>query len=149
VNATPERKVGGHEDLVRILEDSRTIAVVGASRDPNKAAHAIPAYLVDQGYNTLPVNPNATAIFGKPAYRSLADVDAPIDVVDVFRPPQEAEDVARQAVATGAKVLWFQPGTHTEEAVAIAHDAGLIVVTGRCIGVTHAELGIQSRRPDL
>jgi predicted CoA-binding protein len=95
----------------------------------------------------LPVNPNATELLGKPAYRSLADIDAVIDVVDVFRPSAEAEGVARQAIATGAKVLWFQPGTDTQAAVTVALDAGLTVVTGRCMGASHAQLGIEPRRP--
>jgi uncharacterized protein len=87
------------------------------------------------------VNPKGGEIFGEHVYPSLEEIDAPVDVVDVFRPPAEAETIARQAIAIGADVLWFQPGTHTTEAIQLAADAGLSVVSGRCMGATHGELG--------
>ena len=77
---------------------------------------------------------------GEREYFSLVEIDAPVDVVDVFRPPAEAETIARQAVAIGADVLWFQPATHTTEAIQLAADAGLTVDAGRCMGATHGEL---------
>jgi uncharacterized protein len=130
------------EQLTDIYARTRTIAVVGASADPAKPAHQIPSYLHDQGYRILPVSPRGGQLFGEPVRASLDDVDEPIDVVDVFRPPAEATSVARQAVASGARVLWFQPGTETDDAVRLASDAGLTVVAGRCMGATHAELGL-------
>jgi alkanesulfonate monooxygenase SsuD/methylene tetrahydromethanopterin reductase-like flavin-dependent oxidoreductase (luciferase family)/predicted CoA-binding protein len=130
-----------HDELRRIYRQTKTIAVVGASADEAKPAHAIPAYLQSQGYRILPVNPRGGKIFGEPVYRSLRDIDISVDVVDVFRPPAEAEDVAREAIAIGAKTLWFQPGTHTSEAVRRAAQAGLAVVWGICMGATHAALG--------
>jgi predicted CoA-binding protein len=128
--------------LLRIYRQTRTIAVVGASANPQKPAHKIPAYLRSQGYRIVPVNPRGGELLGERAYRSLLEVPAPVDAVDVFRPPAEAETVARDAVAVGAKVLWFQPGTHTEKAVRLAAEAGLEVVADRCMGDTHGELGL-------
>jgi predicted CoA-binding protein len=85
------------QDLLRIYEQTRTIAVVGASADERKAAHVIPSYLQSQGYRISPVNPKGGEIFGEHVYPSLEEIDAPVDVVDVFRPPAEAETIARQA----------------------------------------------------
>jgi uncharacterized protein len=129
-------------ELLEIYRRARTIAVVGASASRSKAAHAIPAYLQSQGYRIVPVNPRDGEILGERAYPSLREVDLPVDVVDVFRPPGEAVAVARDAIVVGADVLWFQPGTHTEGAVRLARDAGLTVVAERCMGETHGELGL-------
>jgi predicted CoA-binding protein len=128
--------------LLRIYEQTKTIAVVGASANEKKAAHVIPSYLHSQGYRIIPVNPKGGEILGERVYPSLEEIDAPVDVVDVFRPPAEAEAIAREAVGIGAEVLWFQPGTHTKEAVQLAAEAGLTVVAGRCMGATHGELGL-------
>jgi predicted CoA-binding protein len=130
------------DDLRRIYAETKTIAVVGMSGDPGKAAHAIPRYLQAQGYRILPVSPRGGEILGEPVAASLEEVSEGVDVVDVFRPPAEAGDVARSVARSGAKVLWFQPGTGTEEAVAMAREAGLTVVSGRCMGETHARLGL-------
>lgn len=130
------------DDLRRIYAETKTIAVVGASNDERKAANSIPAYLQDQGYRIVPVNPRGGEILGERAVASLEEVDEPIDVVDVFRPPDEAADVARAALDAGAKVIWFQPGTETEEAVRLAREGGAVVVHGRCMGATHAALGL-------
>ena len=130
------------EMLLRIYEGTKTIAVVGASTTEGKPGHDIPKYLQGQGYRTIPVNPRGGEILGEGARLSLHDVDEHVDVVDVFRPPEEAEAIAREAIAIGAKVLWFQPGTHTDEAVALARRAGLVVSIKRCMGVTHGWLGL-------
>ncbi len=130
------------EDLLRIYEETKTIAVVGASGTEGKPAHDIPVYLQSQGYRIIPVNPRGGELFGEKVYPALTDVDVPVDVVEVFRPPDEAEAVAREAIAVGAKVLWFQLETHTDEAVTLASEAGLAVVTDRCMGVMHGEVGL-------
>ena len=130
------------QDLLRIYGQTKTIAVVGASANERKAAHVIPSYLQSQGYRIIPVNPKGGEILGERVYPSLEEIDAPVDVVDVFRPPAEAETIAREAVAIGADALWFQPGTQTTEAIQLAADAGLTVVAGRCMGATHGELGL-------
>ncbi|HEX6552209.1 MAG TPA: CoA-binding protein [Ktedonobacteraceae bacterium] len=130
------------EKLLRIYAETKTIAVVGASADETKAAHQIPRYLQSQGYRIIPVNPRGGKILGEPVFRSLADIDVPVDVVDVFRPPQEAPDIARQAIAIGAKVLWLQIGIESEEARQLAEAAGLTVIMNRCMGETHGELDL-------
>jgi uncharacterized protein len=130
------------EQLLRIYADTKTIAVVGASADPSKPAHQIPRYLQSQGYRILPVNPRGGELLGEAVARSLAEVDGPVDVVDVFRPAEEAPGIARQAIAVGAKVLWLQLGIESEEAKRLAEAAGLTVVMNRCMGAAHGELGL-------
>jgi hypothetical protein len=131
-----------HEELLTIFAQPKTIAVVGASDAVGKPGHDIPRYLQSQGYRIVPVNPRGSEILGERAFASLREIDVPIDVVDVFRPPAEAAAVARDAIAIGAKVLWFQQGTNSDEAVALATEAGLMVITRRCMGVTHGLLGL-------
>jgi uncharacterized protein len=128
------------DELRHIYEATKTIAVVGASNNPGKAAHNIPAYLQRQGFRIIPVNPTAPEILGERAFRSLDDLEEPVDAVDVFRPAEEAPGIARQAVAAGAKVLWLQAGIVSEEAARIAREGGLTVVMDRCMGETHYEL---------
>ncbi len=128
--------------LARIYAQTTTIAVVGASGDPAKPAHRIPRYLQEQGYRIVPVNPRGGELLGEPVARSLAEVDGPVDVVDVFRPADEAPEIAREAAEIGAKVLWLQLGIESQEARRIAEAAGLTVVMNRCMGVTHRELGL-------
>jgi hypothetical protein len=130
------------EQLLRIYAETRTIAVVGASGDPSKPAHRIPRYLQSQGYRILPVNPRGGELLGEPVARSLAEVEGPVDVVDVFRPAEEAPQIAREAIEAGAKVLWLQVGIESEEARQEAEAAGLTVVMDRCMGEAHAELGL-------
>jgi uncharacterized protein len=130
------------DDLRRIYDEIETIAVVGASGNPEKAAHEIPRYLASQGFRVRPVSPKGGELFGEEVAPALEEVERPIDVVDVFRPPNEAADVARAAVAVGAKILWFQPETESEEGVRIGEEGGLTVVTGLCMGSTHGKLGL-------
>jgi uncharacterized protein len=130
------------ERLVGIFAETKTIAVVGASADPSKPAHTIPRYLQRQGYRIVPVNPRGGELLGEPVARSLAEVDGPVDVVEVFRPAEEAPRIAREAVEVGAKVLWLQLGIVSQEARQVAEAAGLTVVMDRCMGETHAELGL-------
>ena len=130
------------DELKQIYADTKTIAVVGASADPKKAGHNIPAYLQTQGYKIIPVNPKGGEMFGESVRTSLADIDEQIDVVDVFRPSEETPAIAREAVAAGAKVLWLQTGIQSEEAEKIARDGGLTVVMNTCMGATHRRLGL-------
>ena len=128
------------ERLKEIYERTKTIAVVGASNNPTKPSHSIPRYLKEEGFRIIPVNPNETEILGERAYRSVRDIEEPVDVVDVFRPGEEAPHIARDAVAVGAKTLWLQEGIRSEEAEAIAREAGLAFVSDRCMGETHWKL---------
>lgn len=129
-------------ELRRTYAETNTIAVVGASPDPAKKAHVVPAYLKAQGYRIIPVNPRHDEIFGETAYPTLLELVDPVDVVDVFRPAPEVPIVAEQAVAIGAKVLWLQEGIVSEEAAAIASAAGMTVVMDTCMGLMHAKLGL-------
>ncbi|OLC25035.1 MAG: CoA-binding protein [Actinobacteria bacterium 13_1_20CM_2_65_11] len=128
-----------------ILEASRVIAVVGASRDPNKAGGSVPAGLQQRGFRIIPINPYADTLFGERVYRSLAEVPELVDIVDVFRPAAEAPDIARQAVAIAAKVLWLQLDIRSDEARRIAEAAGLDYVEDECTGVTSSIYRIRKK----
>jgi predicted CoA-binding protein len=132
------------EDLRRVLQENHVIAVVGASGSPGKAAHDIPRYLQDHGYEIVPVNPARDEVLGVPAATTLTDVERNIDVVDVFRPAEEAPEIARQAAAIGASVLWLQQGIVSDEAARIAEEAGLQVVMDECMGASHQRLDVAS-----
>lgn len=132
--------VDSDDALRAILEDTRTIAVVGASGSPQKDAHEIPAYLQTQGYTVIPVNPAHDELLGREAVDGVRAISADVDVVDVFRPASEAPAIAQAAVDVGARVLWLQLGITSDEAAAIAEDAGLTVVMDRCMGATHRRL---------
>lgn len=120
--------------LAEILKSVKTIAMVGASADKTKFSYGVLRVLSETGYDILPVNPNPklTDIRGLKVYRSLADIDRPIDMVDVFRPKEEFYGFAEQAIAVNAKVLWGQIGVYDDRAAQLATDAGLKVVMNRC-----------------
>jgi predicted CoA-binding protein len=117
------------------MERSTTIAVVGASRDPNKAGGSVPEGLQRRGFRVIPINPFAEVLFGERVYRSLAEVPEKIDLVDVFRPAADAPEIARQAVAVGAKALWLQEDIRSDEARQIAEAAGLDYIEDECTAV--------------
>jgi predicted CoA-binding protein len=133
-----------NDTIERVLARSRTIAVVGASRDPAKAAYSIPAMLQRAGYRIIPVNPYADELYGEPVHRTLATIEEPIDLVDVFRPSRDAAAVVRDAIATGAKAVWLQQDIVSAEAAALAADAGIDFVEDRCLGV---EVRVRGARP--
>ena len=129
-------------ELRILLGEARTIAVVGLSSKPGRPSLDVAAYLQDRGFRIVPVNPRETEVLGEPAYASLRDIpsELSIDVVDVFRRAEETPEVARDAVAIGAKVLWLQDGIVNDEAYRIASEAGLEVIMGVCIRQTDARL---------
>lgn len=133
--------------LRSIYENTTTIAVVGASSNPEKAAHTVPEYMQSMGYKIVPVSPRGGELFGEPVARSLADIDVPVDVVQVFRPPEEAAEIARAAALIGAKVLWMQPGVVSHEAASIALAEGMEVAMDICMRATHLLLGLGPRSP--
>jgi predicted CoA-binding protein len=130
------------DNTERILREFRSIAVVGLSRDPSKAAHAIPARLQRAGFRIIPVNPFVDTLLREKSYASLADVPFSVEVVLVFRPSEEAAAVAKAAVGIGAKALWLQQGIVSAEARQIAEAAGMLYVEDRCMGVERAVHGI-------
>ncbi|HLB38932.1 MAG TPA: CoA-binding protein [Actinomycetota bacterium] len=129
-------------ELRALLGDARTIAVVGLSSRPGRPSLEVATYLADHGYRIVPVNPGETEVLGEIAYPTLLDVprEIAIDVVDVFRRAAETPEIARQAVAIGAKTLWLQEGIISEEAASIAADGGLDVIMGVCIQHVRARL---------
>jgi predicted CoA-binding protein len=122
-------------ELRTLLGDAHTVAVVGLSSRPGRPSFEVATYLQDHGYRIVPVNPNETTVLGERAYPTLLDVprDLSIDVVDVFRRAERTPEVARQAVAIGAKVLWLQEDIVSDEAATIAMAGGLDVIMGVCI----------------
>jgi predicted CoA-binding protein len=121
-----------------VLEGATTIAVVGASRNPDKAGGSVPEGLQRRGFRIIPINPFADTLFGERVYRSLAEVPEKVDIVDVFRPAADAPEIARQAVAIGAKALWLQLDIRSEEARRIAEGAGLDYVEDECTAIVTA-----------
>ena len=123
------------QELRSILGDSTTIAVVGLSSNPYRPSNEVAEFLQSKGYRIVPVNPKETEVLGERAYPSLLDVpqEIPIDVVDVFRRAEHTPEIADQAVARGAKVLWLQEGIADDDARRIGEDAGLTVIMGLCI----------------
>jgi len=133
------------DELKSLLDEYRTVAIVGLSTDPEKTSSTIAEILIEAGYDVIPVHPTATEILGRTAYASLADIPVTVDIVDVFRPAEEAAGVAEQAVAIGAKTLWLQLGIASPEARSTAEAAGLQYVEDRCIGETTRRLGNRAR----
>lgn len=118
--------------LQEILKSVKTIAMVGASPDKTRFSYGVLRVLHETGYDMIPVNPNVASIRGLKAYPTLKSIDRPVDMVQVFRNPEELPEIARDAVAIGAKVLWGQLGVRNDEAARIAEEAGLKVVMDRC-----------------
>jgi uncharacterized protein len=126
----------------QILEQSVTIAVVGASRDPEKAAHEVPAQMLRHGWRIIPVNPYADELWGQRVYPLLAEIPEPVDLVNVFRPGADAAAIVRQAVDIGAAAVWLQLGIVSVEARQIAEEAGIDYVEDSCIAVVRAANGL-------
>ncbi|ELY42221.1 CoA-binding protein [Natronorubrum tibetense] len=128
------------DDLADVFE-YETIAVVGCSSTPGKAAHDVPNYLRKQGYDVIPVNPFADEIFGRPVPDSLADVESEIDIVCLFRPSEEMSEIVDAALERDdIQVVWAQRGIRDDEAAARVEDDGRVVVQDRCMMVEHRRL---------
>lgn len=121
----------------KILESTKTVAVVGLSNKPDRPSYDVASYLQRVGYRIIPVNPTITEVLGERAYESLRDIPGRVDVVQIFRRPQFVPAVVEDAIAIGAKVVWMQPGTENEEAAARAEAAGLRAVVGACMMTVH------------
>lgn len=129
------------DHVVRAFLLSRpVVAVVGASNRPGRPSHGVMAELLEAGYEVIPVHPTHAAVHGLRTYPDLASIPGRVDLVDVFRRPEYTPDVARQAVAKGARMLWLQLGVVNDEASRIAREAGLLVVMDRCLSVEHVRL---------
>lgn len=126
--------------LRRVLKECRTIAVVGLSADWNRPSYFAAKYMQQRGYRIIPVNPKYLEILGEKCYPDLKSIPEKVDMVDVFRKPQDCAPIAREAVAIGAKVLWLQLGVTNEEARQIGEAAGLTVIEDRCVKIEYARL---------
>jgi predicted CoA-binding protein len=131
-------EINSNETIKKVLEDCKTIAVVGLSSDPGRPSHGVASYMRRRGYTVIPVNPNETEVFGDKAYASLADVPEQIDLVDVFRRSSEAGKAVDEAIALGVKAVWLQEGVIDQAAAQRAQAAGLLVVMDRCWLKEHA-----------
>ncbi|MBK5114076.1 MAG: CoA-binding protein [Candidatus Heimdallarchaeota archaeon] len=127
-------------EIVEILKKGKTIAVVGASRNPSKAAHSIPKYLKEHGYTIIPVNPLAETILDEKVYPKLIDIPVQVDIVDVFRPSEDTPAVVAEAVKLKPKLIWLQLGITNEEAKKIADDNGIPIVMDKCMKIEHMRL---------
>ena len=130
------------DDLRRLLTGASTIAMVGASSNPDKASYGIMKKLQRVGYRVIPVNPHEAEVLGERSYPSLLDVPERVDIVDVFRRPEDTPAIADEAAKIGAKALWLQTGIVNEDAAARASAGGLAVVMDACIGASHSLLRI-------
>ena len=128
------------EGLRRILKENHTIAVVGLSAQWFRPSFFAAKYLQEHGYRVIPVNPQYRQVLGEKCYPSLRDVPEPIDVVDIFRKPDDAPPIVEEAIAIKAKVVWMQIGVIHEAAARRAREAGLEVVMDRCMKIEHARL---------
>jgi len=124
----------------RILQDSKTIAVVGLSPKPQRPSHRVARYLMEAGYSIIPVNPGQDTILGLTCYPNLRAIPTPVDMVDIFRKSETVLPIVDDALAIGAKFIWMQAGIVNEEAAAKAEEAGLIVVMDRCTKIDHMNL---------
>lgn len=130
-----------HSDAeIKQIFSLKNVAVVGMSKNPEKAAHYVPKYLSEQGYNILPINPTTNEILNKKSYPSVTDVTEPIDIVDVFRPSDEVLPVVKDAIKMKPKVIWLQEGIHNDEAEELARKEGIKVVFNRCMLAEHQRL---------
>jgi len=135
-----ENDNGLKDEEIKEIYDLRNIAVVGLSKDIEKPSHRVVAYLMTKKYRIIPVNPTAERILGKKVYRSLLEIEEPIDIVDIFRPSEDVVPIVEQAIEKKAKVIWMQESIVNEKAAVMARSAGLKVVMNRCMMKEHKRL---------
>jgi uncharacterized protein len=135
-------KVDLHPDSeLRKIYDLKNIAVVGMSKNDGKPAHFVPKYLIEHGYNVIPINPTITEVLGRKSYPSIAEIPDNVDVVDVFRKSEDVPVVVMDAMKKkGIKVIWMQEGIYNEEAERKAKENGMDVVYNRCMMAEHKRL---------
>lgn len=128
------------DDRIREILSLKKVVVVGMSKNSSKAAHYVPKYLADNGYDVTPVNPTTDEILGKKCYSSISEIDGDIDIIDVFRPSDQVLPVIQEAIMKKPKVIWLQEGIHNSEAEDLAKKAGIKVVFNRCMLAEHQRL---------
>lgn len=125
---------------IREILSLNKVAVVGMSKNPSKAAHYVPKYLADNGYDITPVNPTTGEIMGKKCYSSISEIDEEIDIIDIFRPSDQVLPFIQEAIKKKPKVIWLQEGIHNPKAEALAAQAGIKVIFNRCMLAEHRRL---------
>jgi predicted CoA-binding protein len=125
------------DPIQKILQDARTIAVVGLSNTTSRPAYSVAQYLQQSGYRIIPVNPRETHVLGEKAYPDLLSVPGRVDIVDIFRRPEFVPEIVQQAIAKNVQVVWMQPGTENYDAADMAELAGIKTVVGMCLRVQH------------
>ncbi|MDB4857254.1 CoA-binding protein [Nitrosopumilus sp.] len=120
----------------------RTVAVIGMSKHSSKAAHYVPKYLIDNGYDVTPVNPNAEKILNISCYDYVSEIEGPVDIIDVFRPSEQISSIIRDCIEKKPKVIWLQEGIHDFESEELARKTGILVVFNRCMLAEHMRLGL-------
>jgi uncharacterized protein len=128
------------DDQIREILSLNKVAVIGMSKNSSKAAHYVPKYLSDNGYDVIPVNPSSDEILGKKCYDSVMEIDEPIDIVDIFRPSDQVLPFVKDAIKKKPKVIWLQEGIHNSEAEELAKSHGIKVIFNRCMLAEHQRL---------
>lgn len=128
------------DNEIKEIYSMKNVAVVGMSKNPDKAAHYVPKYLVEKGYNIIPVNPTTDNILDKKCYHRLEEISDSIDIVDVFRPSDQVMPVVEEAIKKNLKVIWLQEGIHNPDAEELARKKGMKVVFNRCMMAEHQRL---------
>jgi len=128
------------EEIFDILKNNKTIAVIGMSKNPEKDANSIPAYLIKMGYNVIPVNPTADEILGRKSYKKLSDIPGKVDIVDVFRPSEDIPNYVDEVIAKKPKVFWLQLGIRNDAASRKVAEKGIVTIQDRCIMQEHKKL---------
>ena len=128
------------DDQIREILSLNKVAVIGMSQTSSKAAHYVPRYLSENGYDIMPVNPSSDEILGKKCYDSVSDIDEQIDIVDIFRPSDQVLPFVKEAIKKKPKVIWLQEGIHNLEAEELAKNNGIKVVFNRCMLAEHQRL---------
>jgi len=118
----------------------KKVAVIGMSRTESKAAHFVPKYLSENGFDIIPINPNSNEILNRKCYKEITEVDGEIDIVDIFRPSEDVLPFVKEAIKKNPKVIWLQEGIHNEEAESLAREHGIDVVFNRCMLAEHKRL---------
>ena len=134
-----EKDAHSDEEIIEIL-NLKKVAVIGMSKHQEKAAHFVPKYLLENGFDIIPVNPNSDEILNKKCYKEINDIKDDIDIVDVFRPSEDVLSFVKDAIKKNPKVIWLQEGIHNEEAENLAREYGIDVVFNRCMLAEHQRL---------
>ncbi|MBN2157617.1 MAG: CoA-binding protein [Candidatus Lokiarchaeota archaeon] len=133
------------QEVINIIKQSKTIAVVGMSTNPEKDAHQVPKYLKEVGYKIIPVNPNADEILGEKSYASLEEIPVKVDIVDIFRPSDETPSIVESAVKLNPQLIWLQLRISHKQSKRIAEDHGIPIVMDKCMMIEHKKIKARSQ----